>query len=358
MRALRGLLAVVLCLAPWGFVQAHGQSTALVRLSGNGSTLDRMQLDLALVDLEQALGLDADGDGTVTWGELRARAPAIEQYVRQRVVLRQGEKEGMPCRLQPAELLVDDHADGAYAVLTYPVECPSRGVIALDYGLFFDQNPMHRALVSWELDGMPRASEVLSASSSHLTWSRESTRFFSGFASWVGEGIWHIWTGLDHLLFLATLLLAAANFGQVVRIISAFTLSHSLTLIGGALGWIHFPSRWVEAAIALTVLVGAVNLVVPLARRRLWLLALGFGLIHGLGFASVLAGMQLDGAHLVRDLLGFNIGVEVGQLAIVALIVPVIHLLRDRQWYRHRFTPGAATAIGAVAAVWLYQRLG
>ncbi len=144
---------------------------------------------------------------------------------------------------------------------------------------------------------------------------------------------------------------------QVVRIVSAFTVSHSVTLVCGALGFLRLDSRWVEAAIALTVLFGAINLVVPVVRRRLWLLALVFGLVHGLGFASVLAGLQLQGAHLVRDLVGFNLGVEIGQLAIVVALVPLLRSARERRWYRRAFEPGAATAIGVMAAVWLVQRL-
>jgi hypothetical protein len=242
-------------------------------------------------------------------------------------------------------------------VLVFSSDCVRAGAgVSVDYRLLFDQNPLHRALASYLVDGRVRATDVLSQGTPSVSWPAEPG-YLSGVGSWIAEGIWHIWTGLDHLLFLATLLLAAGTLPQVIRIVSAFTLSHSLTLIAGALGWIHFPSQWVEAAIAATVLVGAINLVLPIARRRLWTLAFGFGLIHGLGFAAVLAGMQLDAAHLVRDLLSFNVGVEIGQLVVAFLLVPLIHLLHDRRWYRLAFTPGAATAIALIAIVWLTQRL-
>ena len=191
---------------------------------------------------------------------------------------------------------------------------------------------------------------------------------------WISQGLWHIWMGYDHLLFLLTLLLPAVVYrdrtGQwtsrpslraavvdVVRVVTAFTLAHSLTLVLASMGIVRFETRWVESAIALTVLLGAVNILFPFVRERRWVLALGFGLIHGLGFAAALGDLGLGGRNLVRNLLLFNLGVEAGQLAIVAVFVPATWLLRDQRWYRVVALPGMAVIVALLALWWLVERV-
>ncbi len=333
-----------------------------VEVHEDAQTRGRLRLDLALADLQQAFGLDRNADGELTWGELRSQAPEVQDYVRRHLTLRVGSDEAAAaCSLPAPDVLIDEHADGPYAVFVYTVDCLRADArIEVDYRLLYEVDPAHRALLRVSVDGQPVASSVLSENSPRAEWTAGREGFFDGFASWIAQGIWHIWTGLDHILFLATLLLAAGTVMQVVRIVSAFTVSHSVTLVCGALGYLRLDSRWVEAAIALTVLFGAINLVVPVVRRRLWLLALVFGLVHGLGFASVLAGLQLQVAHLVRDLVGFNLGVEIGQLAIVvaldaavaicarAPVVPACLRTRSRNGHRRdgRGVVGPAARVG------------
>jgi hypothetical protein len=117
------------------------------------------------------------------------------------------------------------------------------------------------------------------------------------------------------------------------------------------------PSRWVESGIALTVLLGALNNLFPVVRERRWAVAFAFGLIHGLGFASVLADLGLKGWNLALALVGFNVGVEVGQLAIVLVFIPIAYGLRATRFYRHAFMPGGALAIGCMAVYWLTLRV-
>jgi hypothetical protein len=180
--------------------------------------------------------------------------------------------------------------------------------------------------------------------------------------------------GYDHILFLLTLLLPAVVLfrnGQwqpreslrdalldVLKVVTAFTLAHSLTLSLAVNGLVHLPSRVVESGIALTVLLGAVNNLFPLVRERRWVVAFAFGLIHGMGFASVLTDLGLADWNLALALVGFNLGVEVGQLAIVLLFIPVAFGLRGTRFYRVAFMPAGAVVIGVAAAYWLAIRLG
>lgn len=137
---------------------------------------------------------------------------------------------------------------------------------------------------------------------------------------------------------------------------SAFTVSHSITLTLAALGVVGVPSRLVESGIALSVLLAALNNVWPQVTRRAWMLAFFFGLVHGFGFASVLNDLGLPRDALAISLAGFNIGVEIGQLAVVLALVPLIFLLRERRFYRPLVLVGGSGAIAVVAALWFLQR--
>src|SRR5258707_432931 len=147
----------------------------------------------------------------------------------------------------------------------------------------------------------------------------------TGWLSFIAMGAEHILSGPDHLLFLLALLALARGFWPIVRIVTGFTIAHSITLSLAALGVVEVPSRIVEPLIAATIIwVALENLVAPARTRWRWLIAALFGLIHGLGFASGLTELGLPRDAMVRALIGFNVGVEVGQLAFVALVMPVV----------------------------------
>jgi HupE / UreJ protein len=188
------------------------------------------------------------------------------------------------------------------------------------------------------------------------------------------EGVWHIWTGFDHILFLLSLLLPAvlvrsgasgrrwkpapsfrSAFLDVVRVVTAFTLAHSITLSLAALGIVSLPSRLVESTIALSVLLAALNNIRPVVYQRRWLVAFCFGLIHGFGFASVLTDLGLPRQSLLIALVAFNVGVELGQLAIVGVFLPVAYAGRATRVYQPLLVCGSAV-ISLIALVWLIER--
>ncbi len=193
------------------------------------------------------------------------------------------------------------------------------------------------------------------------------------FAAYVAQGVGHIWSGYDHILFLMALLLPAvltrvdgawqpvdsfrAALIAVVKTVTAFTLAHSVTLTLAALGYIQIPSRLVESAIAASVAVAALNNVRPMVRQDgTWPMAFAFGLVHGLGFASAMFELGLPRATLLPALIGFNIGVELGQLAIVAVFLPAAFALRATAFYTRGVMQAGSIGIVAVAAVWFVQR--
>jgi hypothetical protein len=363
-------------LAGWGTTaSAHKPSDAYLTLTvpASGAVLEG-RWDIALRDLDFVLGLDADRDGAITWGELKAARSRIADYAFTRLTIEgigHGDRHACPTRL--TGLLVDEHVDGHYAVLRFSADCglpPTE--LTVQYRLLFEVDPTHRGLLQMIGAGRAQAA-VLSREASRASLNVSSARPWLQLAAFVNEGIWHILKGYDHVLFLLTLLFpAVVRYGaagwqpreslrdaalEVLQVVTAFTLAHSLTLSLAVLGLVHLPARWVESAIALTVLLGALNNLRPLIIRRRWAVAFAFGLVHGLGFASVLADLGLHGANLALSLVGFNTGVEIGQMCIVLAVLPLAFLLRDTALYRRRFMPAGSAAIVLLAGYWLVVRV-
>lgn len=170
-------------------------------------------------------------------------------------------------------------------------------------------------------------------------------------------GVAHILTGIDHMLFLAALLLGAAGAVALLKTVTAFTVAHSATLALAVLGGVALPARVVEPVIALSIgWVAVENLLGGRALTRRWLVSLAFGLVHGFGFAGALAPLALPRASLAWALLGFNVGVEAGQLLVMALVVPFLAWSRRRGWEPALVRIGSLALIG-LSGVWFVERL-
>ena len=179
----------------------------------------------------------------------------------------------------------------------------------------------------------------------------------TGWFDFVKLGIEHIITGYDHLLFLVALLATARGFWSVVRIVSAFTLAHSVTLTIATLDILTIPARIIEPLIAASIVwVALENLLVTEPDRRRWIWSFVFGLVHGFGFASALGELDLKGSAIVRALVGFNVGVEIGQLIFVALFLPALAILKRGRGAS--LTPRiASVAVAIVGSYWLGERI-
>ena len=379
---LPGLLGLLGLLAA-GTAQAHKPSDSYLTVKVEGAEISG-RWDIALRDLDFAIGLDADGDGSITWGELRARHTEIAAYAAARL---QVQADGAACSLDVGAQRVDDHSDGAYTVLPLRVRCAAAvKVVSLNYTLFADLDPQHRGLLNLSAPGLSRTA-ILGPQQAkqdfELNVGSSFAQVLTQFFQYLREGVWHIWIGFDHVLFLISLLLPAVGvwrppagvsdkaglrrwqgvsslapaWWDVVRIVTAFTVAHSITLSLAALGWVALPSRWVESAIAASVVLAALNNVWPLVLGRRWAVAFLFGLIHGFGFATVLADLGLPQGALLQALLGFNLGVELGQLAIVAVFLPLAYALRRTVFYRRVVLQAGSLLIAMLALVWLLERV-
>lgn len=366
---LRTGLGLLLAFAAAG-VFAHKASDSYLTLSLQDSGKVSGHWDVALRDLEEAIGLDADGDGNVTWGEVKARHGDIAHYALSRLALA---GDGRTCTLQAGAQQIDDHTDGAYTVVPLSGECPEKTArLTLDYRLLFDIDPQHRGLLRLEAGGR-NLTAVLGPESGAQHFVVGETSLWRSLAEFVREGIFHIWTGFDHLLFLVALLLPAvlvrsdgrwqpAPNGRkviwtVAGIVTAFTLAHSLTLALAVLGLVTPPSRWVESLIAVSVIAAALDNLRPFIPGPRWSMAFVFGLVHGFGFASVLIDLNLPADTLAVSLLGFNAGVEIGQLVVVGALLPLAYLGRRTTVYPRRVVWLGSFAIAMVASGWLVDRV-
>jgi hypothetical protein len=376
---------------------AHKESDAYLTLHTDAKNPNvlRGQFDIALRDLAFVIDIDSNQDGLVTWGEVKAHRDAIERYALDGLTIK---GDGLTCEIHPTDQNIDAHNDGAYDVIFFDAVCdkeiPNR--LTVVYRLFEDVDPYHRGIVTIHA-GDRVAGAVLGPKTPTATLDLREPDRWSQFKSFMVDGIWHIWTGPDHLLFILSLLLPAVLYRtrkplagaplqsnallhgplsepapsetgwapvpslwramlELIKVVSGFTVSHSVTLTLSVLGYVNLPSRLVESGIALSIIVAALNNLYPVVTRRAWLVAFAFGFIHGLGFASALAGLSLPPAAMAASLGGFSLGVEIGQESIVLPFLPLAFLVRKTRFYQIGVVRWGSIAIIAIATLWLIQR--
>jgi hypothetical protein len=379
--AILGWLLATLLAANSGNALAHKPSDAYLTLAPQGTQV-AVRWDVALRDLDNELGLDVDDDGQLTWGEVRSRRRDIEAFVLPQ--LKVGASRSA-CQIvgdaQDRPLVghqLDRHSDGTYEVLSFAFSCPGR-ITALDveYHLFAATDPTHRGILRISSPAAPGtviATAVLGPDSASRHFELFGSSLFTTLRDFVVEGAWHIWLGFDHVLFLLSLLLPAVVVRggvqahwlgattmrgaavDVLKTVTAFTVAHSITLTLAVLDVVSLPSRFVESAIAATVILASLNNLRPVLRDRRWAAAFLFGLIHGFGFAAALKDLGLSPQSLAVSLFGFNLGVELGQLAIVAVFVPLAFLARNTRFYRIGVLGAGSAAVAMVACFWFVER--
>lgn len=267
--------------------------------------------------------------------------------------------------------------------------------LEVSYSAVFDEDPTHRAFLVVEYNW--RAGVINNEANISLYFQPEETTdtlslkdfsVWKGFKTMIKQGIWHIWIGLDHILFLIALILPSVvrrtapthsetqatalhtgnrswgwqpvprfkpAFIYIITVITFFTIAHTITLTLASLQLITLPSRLVESVIALSIGLAAFHNIRPIFKGRDWIIAFVFGLFHGFGFATVLGDLGLTAEFLSLSLLGFNIGVEIGQVVIIALIFPVLYLFRRAEYYPKVLVYGSALLILA-SVYWCIER--
>lgn len=362
-KPLRWLLAVALVFVLQG-AHAHdpGLSFAEMRMEDGRIVL---KSSYSISDLQILGSLDIPGDSAVSLDDAFVAEFGTLVSTQTRVSL-----DGQSLSADSVSVYRSG-TDGIGASLAYRVDKP--GSIVFENRLLDRMAPGHRQFLEIQNGAEDPATFLLSPQ--QMTALVESGGSHQSLApGFFAEGIRHIWIGIDHCLFLLALLLPIAHsraaghwspapgwrqpLAQVVATVSAFTLAHSLTLALAVSGLVNLPAALVESVIALTVMLAALNNVVPVLKGRLWVIAFVFGLIHGFGFASVLVDLGLPEDQRWLALLMFNLGVEAGQLALVLMVLPLIFALRRTRTYETLVLQAGSLVIVAVSTVWFAERTG
>jgi hypothetical protein len=359
------VVALTCCAASFAHEIAPSYLTVVSRSDSEAGP--RLRWELPLAELRWTVDLDANGDGTIGREEVTARRAAIGALAVESLEVSQA---GARCTLSPSGLTASRHAEAEYAALELHAACPKEGPLRIDNRMFFGDHPAHQLLLDVTTEG-GRFTGVLSPIATG--WSEpRSASWLATLGDFLRHGVWHIWIGYDHIAFLTLLLLPSvlrndsgrwqvaveprAVMRDLLLIVTAFTLAHSVTLGLAATGTVSLPARPIEIAIAASIVIaGLLNLVPRISRLRLPL-AFAFGLVHGFGFANALAELGAGGVPLVPMLAGFNLGVEVGQLAIVAVVLPLLLWLRRQPLYPRRLMPAASLVTAIAGAIWVIQR--
>lgn len=251
-----------------------------------------------------------------------------------------------------AALLADDQVEEDGHAWRVRFTCPHAGRVTVELGALLARlSPGHRHLGRAISAG--GAQDVLAFTGSSSFWLGER----AGAAAYLRIGVEHILLGFDHLVFLFGLVLVGGRLRSLVAVITAFTLAHSVTLACAVLGFWQPPSTVVEPLIALSIAyVGVENFFVKDAERR-WRITAPFGLVHGFGFAGALAEVGVPQGDVPLVLLLFNLGVELGQLGVLAAVLPMLHALRKKGWLGVRAVRGLSLAVVALGLFWLVERL-
>jgi HupE / UreJ protein len=358
----------------WWLAQPCGAHTPSetylsVRLDATNLTL---RWDVALRDLHHGMGLDARDVPKIHPAELQRREEALALDTASALALR---ADGNALKLEATDYttLPLNGVEYARLILVAGGLVVRPEVVEIDAAAVFRLDTNMHGLLRLEHDGRVDAVAFNREQATHRFQLARDEGALRRWRTFIWEGVWHIWIGFDHILFLVALLLPAvlwrkgkrwvvaddfrAALVNVLKIVTAFTVAHSVTLSLAALGVVSLPSRLVESVIAVSVALAAANNLWPVTRGKSWMVAGAFGLIHGFGFASVLGELGLESGGLAVALAGFNIGVELGQLAIVSLFLPVAFALRRTWFYRAvAFQMGSVLVI-IMALVWMAERI-
>jgi hypothetical protein len=338
-----------------------------------------------LYDLNRFFKLDTNANHFLSFDEIRAALPRMTQELRDNLKLA---IDGKPVVLKDypdlfnnthRELIMQNayvaatlafageghytEADALMAQLNFVFgidisEKPKEIFFDTSYFYTLDQEHRHIAIIDFRgKDPLifdkttPQQGFVRSSDGTYAKSGGSSSVYFR----FLKYGIEHILIGYDHILFLLGLLIVSLNLKELVKIVTSFTIAHSITLTLAALNIVQLPSRLIETAIALTIVYVAVeNFFIKSSKHR-WKLTFGFGLIHGFGFANVLQELGLPGEGLVVALFNFNLGVEIGQLFIVLVTAPIF-LLFSKSAHYPKFVKIASGIIGLFGLIWFIQR--
>jgi hypothetical protein len=339
------------------------------------------RLELAIGDVAEVLGLDLSGDDTAIEQTLRDNADALRAYSADHTFIG-ADGQRWPLTFDRVDLFREAPGELAFAVIQYradDVPSPIPSEIEITFDPFFDEVDGRDGLLL--LNGGYVAGEFSSDAEQLITYTADDRTKavdlgadgrWGNFTSGITLGIDHIKTGPDHILFVLALLLPSvlvfsgrwepmAGFGaalwRVIKIATFFTIAHSITFTLAGMGWLPTPpSKVVETIIALSIAAAALHNIRPIFPNREWSLSFVFGLFHGMGFASLVDSLDVSRSSQLISLLGRNVGIEIGQVAVILLLFPGLYLLRRTPTYEP-FLIVASLVLAGLALLWSFERI-
>ena len=346
------------------------------------------RFEMTAKDMNKAMGLNLPDK--LSMELIESHLPLIYDYLKSRSKLGSSSEQYTVRFTEPTVLSLEEMED--FARFHFDLDGVIKVPESLDvfYNVLFDKDDRHRGMLiveyNWKagiVDNEALISNIYSPDKTQQSLSLADASLWKGFVALVKLGVWHIWIGLDHILFIVALILPAVvvrrkdpfmltsssdsnsawipvdkfkpAFMYIIKIITFFTIAHSITLALAALNIINLPSWFVESLIALSIALAAFHNIRPIFKSKEWMIAFGFGLFHGFGFASVLGEKGLSGDYMILSLLGFNVGVELGQVLIICMIFPVLFLIRRLKLYPIIIKYGSMVLI-FIAFYWFIER--
>lgn len=369
----------VLMLALFGSPQpmAHSLGQTYLYLGISESDV-QVRFEVTAKDLNLALGLDLPTDDTMRLAHILAHADRISGYLAGKVRLA---PDGTEAELGFREFTIRDTKIAQYVLSHFEISGLSQApkTIDIDYQVLLDEDPDQSGVLVVENDW--RSHTFANEAGIALVFKPDERRqqldlstssLWNGFVAMIHLGMEHILEGIDHVMFLIAILLPAVvrrvqgewrvvddfrtAMWHVIAVVTVFTIAHSITLSLAALEILSIPPRVVESVIAASIAIAALDVFYPVLGRRVAWIVFAFGLFHGAGFASVLLSMDIHPDYTVWTLLGFNLGVEIGQVAIVLVIFPILFLVRANRFYLHFGLQATAVCLITIALYWFIER--
>ena len=375
-RGLIALLAIFVSFAYANDVLGHASGENYVWVNIDKDRISG-RFEINVNDLKSKLGIDVDALAETRVESVEKTKEKVQKYLKEHFSLSNNET---PIEIEFLQTnIFEEVGDFAqYYYQTGPLKVPNTLTIKNDVFISTD-DLLHRSLIVLEYNkilgkeyGGENGIMVFGPHNPIQELDLTNPPEILAPFDFIWEGVLHIWIGIDHILFLLALLLLAvvkreegkwvpvktfrSAIWNVFKIVTIFTVAHSITLSLAALNLINVESRFVESLIALSIVLVAINNIFPKFNERKWLVIFFFGLFHGMGFASVLGELPFRMLHLVKILLTFNVGVELGQLVIVAGVFPIIFLLRNSKIYQPIIVLLGSLVIGGIGFYWFIER--
>ena len=368
-------------------LEAHKPDQSYVYLRINAGVIEgRVEMNSA--DINRVTGSNLPAEG-LTMSQAAPFTDRMTAYLGQHLGFSNG-GQALPYTWTDAEVFTIAAADES-DVVQYHFTLGDLGEIpealGVSYNAIMELRDLHRGVLlieyNWKagvVNNHTGVNYIFTPSAPTTELDLQDTSVWKGVWALIKLGVWHIWIGLDHILFIVALILPSVvrrdpnergpygtsvwrpvpefkpAFFYIIKIVTFFTIAHSITLALGALEIVSLPMNYVEALIAFSIGLAALHNIRPIFRGKEWVIAFVFGLFHGFGFASVMGDKGLGTDFLAWSLFGFNVGVELGQLLIICAVFPVLFLLRKTKFYRWLIIIGSVLLI-IIALYWTVERL-